>query len=149
MILKNVLDIRLVRCISPPSNISIHDAMCDRYCLSSDLLRNSAMEASQCDCMELSTQNTSNSFTKAGDFCTTNSAFMLCNNNNHKIQMCNDAVKCDLSDFECPRLHYDMIQVETRGFGKECASTASALSSLSSLGYSYCAIILCYYFMRF
>lgn len=60
--------------VSPPSNTSIHDSMCNRYCLASDLLRTSAMEASHCDCMELSTKNTSDSYTKDGDFCATNSA---------------------------------------------------------------------------
>ena len=94
--------------------------MCNEYCLASDSLRVQSMEISQCDCIELTTENS--------DFCSTNSAAMLCYDSSH--EMCRGIIEdCDLNDFHfgCPRRKYDMIEVPSRGLGSECASLGSIL----------------------
>jgi hypothetical protein len=117
----------------PPSNISVHDAMCASYCIASDSLRSQGMEASGCDCLELSTQNSSMSFKIEGDFCRKNSAAILCSDVAAGHAMCSKTKGCEFNDFSCWRMNYDMIEVPSRGFGNECISSACTLSSLFSL----------------
>lgn len=140
------LHVDILNCLSflnyirPPSNISIHDAMCNEYCLASDALRVQAMKASQCDCLELSTQNTSLTFTREGDFCRSNSAAMLCFDSTHN--MCSFAVGCEIDDFSCPRTKYNMAEDISRGFGNECTSSANEQSLLFPLAYLAMTIVL-------
>ena len=111
----------------PPSNVSIHDAMCNRYCMASDALRTNAMDVSHCSCLQLSTQNDSSSFTTEGDFCRKNSAIMLCSQIDAAGDMCRGMSKCEMNDFMCTRREYNKVEVATKGFGNECTSCASSL----------------------
>jgi hypothetical protein len=95
--------------------LSVHEAMCTPYCLSSDHLRKEAIETSNCSCIELSTGEDAISYTKEGDFCLENSGRFLCEDIN--LNVCSE---CDLDDFMCPRRKYDAIQVPLKGYGSDC-----------------------------
>ena len=125
----------------PPSNVSIHDAMCNENCLASDALRIQSMEISQCDCKELSTNNS--------DFCSTNSAALLCYKNS--IEICSGVIEdCEVKDFQfgCPREKYNIIEVPSRGLGSECASLGCNLV-LSPVLYTGCAALALYVLIIF
>jgi hypothetical protein len=116
--------------------------MCDKYCLASDTLRAQAIRTSKCDCLQLSTQNSSKAYRTEGDFCRTNSAAMLCSDSTHV--MCSGVMNCELSDFNCPRMNYNRIDVPLRGFGDDCSSDASCIPT-SWIAWGYMALAAVYY----
>lgn len=101
--------------------ITIQDAykpMCSSYCLQSDLLHQRAMTVSGCDCVELSTQESADSFTTRGNWCSHNSGRLLC----EMVGYCG-VWECDLSDFMCPRYEWNKKQIAYIGPGT-CTSNA-------------------------
>ena len=121
--------------------LTVHDAMCMNYCLSSDSLRAEAIILSQCNCLELSTKEDEISYTREGDFCLKNSGHLLC----EKIGLdtCN---KCDeLKDFTCARREYDAIQVPLRGYGNECSGCAMPLNSALFVGIAFLSAALSFF----
>lgn len=103
------------------------------------------MNASQCDCLELSTQEDDNSFTQEGDFCRKNSARLLCSQMDTAKEMCTGTIACDLKDFLCPRLEYNKADVPLRGLGNECNSCAMTLPTLFGIPFVYVASAFVYY----
>jgi hypothetical protein len=76
--------------------LAVHDAMCSRYCLASDVLRANAIAESKCHCLELSTDLDDITYTKEGDFCLKSSGHLLCNQIEHYFYVCK---QCELKDF--------------------------------------------------
>lgn len=97
--------------------------MCSSYCLQSDLLHQRAMEVSGCDCLELSTQPSADSFTSSGDWCSHNSGKLLCD----MLGYCG-VWDCDISDFMCPRYEWNKKQIAYIGLGT-CTSGAVSTNS--------------------
>ena len=88
------------------------------------------MDTSQCDCLVLSTPNTSKFFTSPGDFSSKNSTAIFCSNANH--EMCIGVMNSDLNDnFNCAKVDYDRKEVPSRGFGNECTSLTGEITHLS------------------
>ena len=106
--------------------LAIHDAMCSRYCLASDVLRANAIAESKCHCLELSTDLDDITYTKEGDFCLKSSGHLLCNQIEHYSYVCK---QCELKDFACARREYDALQVPLRGYGNECSAGTRSLCS--------------------
>lgn len=95
--------------------VHIQDAykiMCRSYCLEVDNLIEEAMSVSECSCLELSTQKEDISYHIEGDFCTYNSARMLCN----KLGYCG-IWNCRIDDFMCPRYEWNKMIIEFKGPG--------------------------------
>ncbi len=61
----------------PPTGMTYHDAMCERYCLASDWFRIQALESSNCTCLELSAQLNDISYTKEGDWSRKNTGLLF------------------------------------------------------------------------
>lgn len=99
----------------PVSDQSIHETMCSNSCLQSDKLRNLAMNASKCSCLELSTQRNKISYSMQGDWCRLNSGMILCK----ELERCGEK-DCHLDDFNCLRLQYNEKNVFGKGYGGEC-----------------------------
>lgn len=104
--------------------------MCSSYCLQSDILHQRAMAASGCNCLELSTQNTSDAYTAAGDWCAHNSARLLCD----MLGYCG-VWECATSDFMCPRYEWNKKQIAYLGPGT-CTSAANSFTSMSGVFFS-------------
>lgn len=104
--------------------------MCSTYCLQSDILHQRAMAASGCNCLELSTQNTSDAYTAAGDWCSHNSARLLCD----MLGYCG-VWECATSDFMCPRYEWNKKQIAYLGPGT-CTSAAKSHMSMSGVYFS-------------
>ena len=96
----------------------VHDAMCSKYCMVSDRLREEAMILTGCNCLELSTHPHDLLYHKTGDFCLASSGRILCN---EKIEWCG-IWGCTLKDFHCPRREYNRKYIPFRGNGWECGS---------------------------
>jgi hypothetical protein len=115
-------------------------AMCNKYCVQSDLLHQQAMTASSCNCLALSTQSTDSSYTAEGDWCRENSARLLCTT----LGYCG-IWDCDLDDFMCPRYEWIKKSIAYIGTGV-CRSSASRshFSFLSTSSSSYTTwLIMC------
>lgn len=98
--------------------------MCSKYCLQSDILHQAAMTASGCSCLELSTQSTDSSYTAEGDWCSQNSARLLCD----LIGYCG-VWRCDLSDFMCPRYEWNKKKIPYIGLGS-CSSAMKTVKPM-------------------
>jgi len=83
------------------------------------VLRQAAMEATGCDCLELSTPPTSIHYHIEGDFCHGNSGRILC----RTLERCG-IWNCRLGDFMCPRHEYNFVVVPYGGKGDCSASPA-------------------------
>lgn len=94
--------------------------MCSTYCLQSDILHQRAMAVSGCDCLELSTQPTSDAYTAEGDWCTHNSGRLLCD----MVGYCG-VWECDINDFMCPRYEWNKKQIPYIGPGTCTSGTIS------------------------
>jgi len=107
--------------------LSVHDTMCNNYCLGSDYLRAEAIATSQCTCLELSTKERDISYTKEGNFCLKNSGHLLCQRIvEYNQTICTD---CELDDFMCARREYNTIEVPLKGRGDECNGGMVVFSS--------------------
>jgi hypothetical protein len=76
--------------------------MCNANCLESDSLHQSAMRWTGCSCLQLSTQPGQALYKQPGDFCSKNSARVLCD----MIGYCG-IWNCRISDFMCPRYEFN------------------------------------------
>lgn len=125
----------------PVSVQIVYDAMCSTVCLESDNLHLSAMSATGCTCLELSTQPGDPTYRFPGDFCLENSARRLCN----IIGVC-DKWNCQLVDFMCPRYEYNKKYTKLKGFGSCLANSAeSTLFSSYSMLLILLVSLLCLY----
>ena len=100
----------------PVSDLSIHDQMCNAFCITNDILREEAMTTSECNCLQLSTKTSDLSYTKTGDWCLKNSGRILCS----ELGRCG-IWECALEDFHCPRRDYNQKEVPLKGFGDNCS----------------------------
>mmetsp|Transcript_9319 Transcript_9319/g.13845 ORF Transcript_9319/g.13845 Transcript_9319/m.13845 type:complete len:212 (-) Transcript_9319:106-741(-) len=121
----------------PLSDQSIHDEMCNEFCLSSDKLREDALSRTGCNCLQLSTQPDEIAYTKKGDWCYMNSGRILCN----ELERCG-IWKCSLSDFHCPRREYNRKEVLLKGYGDECNSGMAPISHWAAL----CCLVTMFWF---
>jgi hypothetical protein len=105
----------------------IYDVMCSDECLETDTLHQDAMTASDCTCLELSTQTDDDSYHIEGDFCSENSARLMCTFLGH----CGDW-DCRISDFMCPRYAYNFLgNIQHRG--PASCKTSSAFTAPTTL----------------
>lgn len=98
-------------------------SMCHMFCEYSDQIHYDAMCYSGCGCMTLSTQRGDASWTKDGDWCSHNSARMLC----EIIGYCG-IWDCKIDDFMCPRHEYNKEVISLKGFGN-CNRFATHLAA--------------------
>jgi len=102
---------------------NVWKAMCTDECLQSDVLHEDAMKFTGCTCLELSTPDDQPSYRVPGDWCSQNSARMLCD----KLGFCG-VWGCDVDDFMCPRYEWNKKTIAYKGPG-HCDRKASAASS--------------------
>lgn len=76
--------------------------MCTPSCLESDSLHQSAMKWTGCSCLDLSIQPGQALYKQPGDFCSKNTARLLCD----MIGYCG-IWNCRISDFMCPRYEFN------------------------------------------
>ena len=110
--------------------INIQDSykiMCRPYCLEMDNLHQEAMATSGCSCLELSTQPDDPSYTAPGDWCTQNSARMLCD----IVGYCGNW-DCRIEDYMCPRYEWNKKMIPYKGPGNCIRGSASRRWSLLS-----------------
>ena len=95
--------------------ITIQDTykvMCKTDCLESDNLHEQAMTASGCSCLELSTQPSETSYHIEGDWCSENTARLLCTMTGY----CG-VWNCRIDDFMCPRYEWNKKSIPLKGPG--------------------------------
>jgi len=102
---------------------NVWKAMCTDECMQSDVMHQEAMAASDCSCLELSTQENEPSYRVPGDWCLHNSARMLCD----KLGFCG-VWGCRIDDFMCPRYEWNKKTIAYKGPG-HCDRKANAASS--------------------
>jgi hypothetical protein len=110
--------------------ITIQDSykiMCRSYCLEMDQLHEDAMKASQCSCLELSTQQGDVAYTQDGDWCLQNSARMLCD----IVGYCG-VWNCRIGDYMCPRYEWNKKVIPLKGPGNCVRGSSLRQFSLSS-----------------
>lgn len=100
-------------------------SMCHMFCQYSDQIHYDAMCYTGCTCLTLSTQRGEDSWTKDGDWCSHNSARMLC----EILGYCG-VWNCRIDDFMCPRHEYNKRVIALKGYGM-CARFATHLSGAS------------------
>jgi len=103
----------------------VYDVMCSDVCVESDELHREAMDISDCNCLELSTDVDSPSWHMEGDWCHHNTARMMC----RVIDFCG-SWGCDLGDFFCPRYEYNKIYVKLRSKYGSCNAGGTLRASL-------------------
>jgi hypothetical protein len=86
--------------------------MCNDVCVQNDQMHFDAMCYSGCNCLELSTQRTDPSWTHDGDWCSQNTARMLCD----IIGFCG-VWDCSIQDYMCPRHEYNKKIIPMKGYG--------------------------------
>lgn len=96
----------------------------ESVCIESDRLAKEAMDYSNCNCLQLSTQAESIHFHREGDFCHRNSARIMCQH----LERCG-RWNCRMGDFMCPRHEYEKTSLKYAGRG--CVSPASKTASIS------------------
>lgn len=94
-------------------------------CLETDILHQAAMEATGCECMDLSTPTTSIHYHIEGDFCHGNSGRILC----RVLERCG-IWNCRIGDFMCPRHEYNTLYIPYAGKG-DCTGAATTTTALS------------------
>lgn len=106
--------------------------MCREVCLASDELHQDAMAYSGCSCLELSTQESDQSWHIEGDFCLENTARLLCD----RVGYCG-IWDCRIDDFMCPRYEWNKKHIPLKGIGScergaasPSVATGTMLSSL-------------------
>lgn len=111
--------------------INIQDSykiMCRDYCIENDNLHEIAMNITGCSCLELSTQPGDISFTKEGDWCSQNTARLLCD----IVGYCG-VWNCRIDDFMCPRYEWNKKIIPYKGPGTCIRGAAARGSSMPSL----------------
>lgn len=103
----------------PVDDITTHDVMCSKYCLENDAIHVQAMEASECSCLELSSQPGDSAYVLDGDWCRHNTGRMQC----EILGMCG-FWECRIDDFMCPRYEYNKRTIPYAGEGN-CKNFAS------------------------
>jgi len=106
----------------PVTDQDIHDAMCRSDCITTDEMRDEAMQISGCDCAELSTM--------PGDWCAESSGVQLCD----EVEQCG-VWQCSLNDFHCRRMEYNSVSVPLKGYGNECSSAVTWVSHVSIISF--------------
>ena len=91
---------------------NVWKAMCTDECLQSDIMHQDAMDTTGCTCLQLSTNSTAASYRSEGDWCTHNTARMLCDT----LGFCGKW-GCKLDDFMCPRYEWNKGFVILKGPG--------------------------------
>ena len=89
-----------------------YKAMCSSECLENDSLHVEAMEASGCDCRDLSTPEDAQGYNLEADWCRHNSGRLLCD----LVGYCG-VWDCRLDDFSCPRYEWNKKQILFKGLG--------------------------------
>jgi hypothetical protein len=103
-------------------------SMCSDVCVQNDQMHYDAMCFSGCNCLELSTQRTNPTWTRDGDWCSQNTARLLCD----IIGFCG-VWGCSISDYMCPRHEYNMRTIPLKGYGS-CLRIKGAAASRFSGG---------------
>ena len=111
------LELDLAGTHGPVSDQSIHDEMCNDFCINNDNLRDEAMRTSKCTCYELSTKRKDLSYHVEGDWCRSNSGMLLCN----ELERCG-IWECAIDDFHCRRREYNRKFIIGKGYGGDCGS---------------------------
>lgn len=101
-------------------------SMCHMFCKYSDQIHYDALCYSGCTCMDVSTQRDDQTWTRDGDWCSHNSARMLC----EVIGFCG-IWECKIDDFMCPRHEYNKKVISLKGYGN-CDRFATHLAAASS-----------------
>lgn len=78
--------------------------MCSDVCMESDVIHQLGMEASDCSCLDLSTDN--------GNWCQHNTGRLLCS----QMGYCG-VWECRIDDFMCPRYEFNKKQIFMKGYG--------------------------------
>ena len=99
-------------------------SMCHMFCKYSDQMHFDAMCYSGCSCLQLSTQKRDDSWTRDGDWCSHNSARMLCD----ILGFCGNW-ECRIDDFMCPRHEYNRKIIPLKGYGSCVRLKSSATTS--------------------
>lgn len=95
---------------------NVYDTMCHDDCITNDALRSKAMNASGCNCLELSTVEGDSMFKTEGDWCRESSGAKLC-----KVMGQCGEWQCAIDDFHCKRMEYNTIFVPLKGYGQKCS----------------------------
>jgi len=103
-----------------------YKTMCRLECIESDFIHQAALLASGCSCLELSTQPSDSSYHILGDFCSANTARLLCD----RVGYCG-VWGCRIDDFMCPRYEWDKKVVPFKGAGSCERGSAVRFSSLN------------------
>eukprot|EP00981_Chlorochromonas_danica_P010370 scaffold3161_cov247-Ochromonas_danica.AAC.5 len=103
--------------------VTVQDAykiMCRTYCLQSDEIHQKAMNVSGCSCLELSTQEDEVAYKVPGDWCSHNTARLLCD----QVGYCG-VWDCRIDDFMCPRYEWNKKVIPYKGPGTCVRGSAS------------------------
>lgn len=103
--------------------VTVQDAykiMCRTYCLQSDEIHQIAMNVSGCSCLELSTQEGEVAYKVPGDWCSQNTARLLCD----LVGYCG-VWDCRIDDFMCPRYEWNKKVIPYKGPGTCVRGAAS------------------------
>ena len=114
---------------------NVWKAMCTDECLQSDVMHQDAMDTTGCTCLELSTNSTEASFRSEGDWCSHNSARMLCD----MLGFCG-IWGCRIDDFMCPRYEWNKRMIPLKGPG-HCDRKASAPATFKFMGVAVIAAV--------
>ena len=125
--MKSLIDFKAGR-LGPIDQQTTYDIMCLKYCLENDAIHESAMAASGCSCLELSTQPGESSYHEPGDWCKHNTARMRCD----ILGFCG-FWECRIDDFMCPRYEYNKRAVQFKGLGSCKGSASKNLNVRSSI----------------
>ena len=106
---------------------NIWKAMCKDECMQSDVMHEMAMDASGCNCLELSTSQNDTSYRVEGDWCLHNSARLLCD----LLGFCG-RWGCRIDDFMCPRYEWNKKLIPLKGLGS-CDRTVYTGAELKKL----------------
>ena len=97
-----------------------YKSMCSDVCIEADRMSLEALTISGCSCEDLSTQPSSPYYKRAGDWCESNSARLLCNT----VGYCG-VWNCRIGDFMCPRYEWNKKYVLLKGPGTCNRNSAS------------------------
>ncbi len=114
---------------------NVWKAMCKDECLQSDIMHQDAMDSTGCDCLQLSTQESELSYRVPGDWCSHNSARMLCD----MLGFCG-IWECRIGDFMCPRYEWNKRMIPLKGPG-HCDRDAAASTTYKFVGPLVAAVV--------
>lgn len=123
----------------------VYKAMCNKYCLQSDLMHEDALTYTGCTCRELSIQppqdpptaaDRSSSYRIPDEWCTQNSARLLCD----ILGLCG-VWNCRVDDFMCPRYEWNKKYIPLKGKGNCLRKIAASEGAHSSSGGVLAAVL--------